>query len=788
MAGDEIGRTQKGNNNAYCQDNELSWIDWNLDDEARGLLEFTRMVIAHRFRHPLFRRLTYFRGRAVHEDSEKDITWLHPEGPEMDDEEWAQGHARCLGAHLSGRGLSERDEHGVPVEDDDLMLLLNAHHETIDFRLGDASRPRMGRAHRYVERNRNECGRLVSRRRRLSPAGSHGGAAATLARHVIATYPMPFGAQPTPSGVRFALWAPGAHSVALLLDGPDASRAMAMPARGDGWYELTVTDARAGTRYRYRIDDDLAIPDPAARFAPGDVHGDAEVIDPAAFDWTDDAWTGRPWHETVIYELHVGTFTPEGTYAAVEARLPALKALGITAIELMPLADFPGTRNWGYDGVLLYAPDASYGTPAELKHLVAAAHAQGLMVFLDVVYNHFGPEGNYLHRLAPAFFTDRHATPWGAGLNFDGGDSRTVRDFFVHNALYWLTEFRFDGLRLDAVHAIRDESELHLLNELAHAVASGPGRQRHIHLVLENDRNESRRLARDRERRATTFTAQWNDDFHHVMHHLLTGERHDYYRDYAATPLAHLGRCLAAGLRLPGRGLGASPPAAARRAEPHAPRRCLRELPAEPRPGGQSRLRRAAHRARTGERAARRPSACCCSRRAIPLLFMGEEYGAATPFLFFCDFEPALQEAVRNGRRAEFAEIADRAADASIPDPCVEATRQRSTLDWTSRNAPAHAAWLAMYRELLALRAQHVVPLLPHLTPAAARFEIEGKGALRVEWPADDGRVLVLDLLLPAGRAVALRPLPPTAETLWHYMPEDADAWHVRFHIALPTA
>jgi len=604
---------------------------------------------------------------------------------------------------------------------------------------------------------------------------------------VNAAHAMPFGTELTPAGVRFALWAPGARQVRLLLDDATGRRDVAMPARDGGWFELTVPGARAGARYRYRIDDELAIPDPAARFVPGDVHGESEVVDPAAFAWTDDAWTGRPWHEAVIYELHVGTFTPEGTYAAIEPRLPALAALGVTAIELMPLADFPGKRNWGYDGVLLFAPDATYGTPAELKHLVDAAHAHGLMMFLDVVYNHLGPEGNYLHRLAPPFFTDRHATPWGAALNFDGADSRSVRDFFVHNALFWLDEYRFDGLRLDAVHAIRDDSDLHLLNELAHAVANGPGRHRHVHLVLENDRNESRRLARDRERRATTFTAQWNDDFHHVMHHLLTGERHDYYRDYADTPLAHLGRCLAEGFAYQG-----EPSAHRRNAGRGEP---SRTLPADAFVNFLQNHDQVGNRA-FGERlAALAPRAALHASvgvlllaPAIPLLFMGEEFGAATPFLFFCDFAPGLADAVRNGRRAEFAELVGRAALADIPDPCAAATRERSTLDWASRNEPAHARWLALYRELLALRARHVVPLLPHLTAAAARFEIAAPGALAVTWPADDGRALHLELRLPPARGRPLSPVSADADVLWHYDPGDPAGWQVRFHIARATS
>ncbi len=598
---------------------------------------------------------------------------------------------------------------------------------------------------------------------------------------------MPFGTEIGPAGVRFALWAPGAAKVGLLLDGAGPEAALPLPARGDGWYEAVVPQARAGTRYRYRIDDALCVPDPAARFAPGDVHGEAQVIDPAAFDWPDDAWTGRPWHEAIIYELHVGTFTPEGTFAALQARLPALAALGVTAIELMPLADFPGARNWGYDGVLLFAPDATYGTPDDLKRLVAAAHAEGLMVFLDVVYNHFGPEGNYLHRLAPAFFTDRHVTPWGAGLNFDGNDSRTVRDFFVHNALYWLTEYRFDGLRLDAVHAIVDDSELHLLNELAHAVANGPGRHRRVHLVLENDRNEARRLARDRERHATTFTAQWNDDFHHVLHHLLTGEQQDYYVDYASTPLARLGRCLAEGFAYQGE--ASAHRRNALRGEPS------NTLPADAFVNFLQNHDQVGNRA-FGERLVRlaRPAALRAAvgvlllSPAIPLLFMGEEFGAATPFLFFCDFEPGLAQAVRDGRRAEFAELIGAAAAVEVPDPCSASSREHSVLDWASRNSSPHAEWLALYRELLSLRAGHIVPLIPHLVPGRARFRVEAEGALVVAWPAEDGRRLVLELRLPEAAGVPLASIPEPAEVLWHYAPDDAAAWRVRFHVTRGAA
>jgi malto-oligosyltrehalose trehalohydrolase len=275
-------------------------------------------------------------------------------------------------------------------------------------------------------------------------------------------------------------------------------------------------------------------------------------VDPGAFDWQDEGWPGRPWEEAVVYELHVGTFSPEGTFAGVERRLDYLASLGVTAIELMPVGDFPGRWSWGYDGVLPFAPDASYGRPEDLKRLVQAAHARGLMVLLDVVYNHFGPEGNYLHVFArDAFFTERHHTPWGAAINFDGPGAALVRRFFVDNALYWIEEYHFDGLRLDAVHAICDDSATHVLEEIAANVRAGPGRERQVHLVLENDANQSRFLARDANA-GRAVTAQWNDDLHHALHAILTGEADGYYADYAAAPQAHLGRCLAEGFAYQG--------------------------------------------------------------------------------------------------------------------------------------------------------------------------------------------------------------------------------------------
>src|SRR5216684_6511158 len=282
---------------------------------------------------------------------------------------------------------------------------------------------------------------------------------------------MPFGAECRDDGsVRFRLWAPAARRVDLSVTGAKRSTRLPLKQRGEGWFELLTDAAKPGSQYRFRIDDAQDVPDPASRFQPKDVHGPSEVIDPEAFDWQDDEWRGRAWDEAVIYELHVGAFTSSGKFSSVRGRLDYLADLGITAIELMPVADFPGKRNWGYDGVLIFAPDSRYGRPEDLKRLVDACHARDLAVFLDVVYNHFGPEGNYLHVYAEHFFTERHHTPWGAAINFDGETAQPVREFYVENALYWLEEFHFDGLRFDAVHAIRDDSQRPILREIAETV------------------------------------------------------------------------------------------------------------------------------------------------------------------------------------------------------------------------------------------------------------------------------------------------------------------------------
>ncbi|MEW6638391.1 MAG: malto-oligosyltrehalose trehalohydrolase [Actinomycetota bacterium] len=557
---------------------------------------------------------------------------------------------------------------------------------------------------------------------------------------MIRRHRLPLGAEYLGDGrTSFSLWAPAARDVELVLEG-DARR---MERGEDGVFSLTA-GARPGARYRYRIDGETEVPDPASRFQPEDVHGPSAVVDPAAFDWSDEGWKGRPWHEAVVYELHVGAFSPEGTFEGVRERLDELARLGVTAIELMPLSDFPGARNWGYDGVLPYAPDSSYGTPEDLKRLVQAAHGRDIMVLLDVVYNHFGPEGNYLYAYAPRFFTERHETPWGAAVNFDDADSEMVREFFVHNALYWIEEYGFDGLRLDAVHAIKDDSERHFLVELAERVRRGPGRERHVHLVLENEENQASLLRRTGEGR-NLYDAQWNDDVHHALHVALTGEGAAYYADYADAPVRHLGRCLAEGFAYQG---DPSRHRGDRRGEPSAdlsPPAFIAFLQNHDQIGNRAFGERISELA--APEAVRAASAIYLLSPQVPMIFMGEEWAASSPFLFFCDFEGDLAHLVTEGRREEFAkfpEFSDPKTRERIPDPSAAGTFEASRLDWAERGDPEHAAWLDLYRELLALRRERIAPRLAGVPGGEARYRLVGERGVRVQWTLGDGSLLTL--------------------------------------------
>jgi maltooligosyltrehalose trehalohydrolase len=556
---------------------------------------------------------------------------------------------------------------------------------------------------------------------------------------------MPFGAELQADGsTSFRLWAPSVPKaeveieIELGIEQGDSARRHPMTRRGDGWHEAIIEGVGAGTRYRYVVNDGLKVPDPASRYNPDDVHGASMVMDMHRHKWRDTEWRGRPWSEAVVYELHVGAFTPQGTYAAAAEHLQQLAELGITAIELMPLADFPGTRNWGYDGVLQFAPDSSYGHPDELKSLIDRAHELGLMVMLDVVYNHFGPDGNYLYAYCPEFFNSKHHTPWGSAINFDGESNETVRRFFSENALYWIEEFHFDGLRMDAVDRIRDDSPQHIMCEVAQVLRNGPGRTRQVHVVIENDVNEASRLERHSGGAPKCATAQWNDGLHHAAHVVLTGQVDGYYDDFAADPIGLLARSLAEGFAYQGEH-------SVHRDAPHG-------SPSAHLPSGAF-VSCLQNHDQIGNRAfGERIDALADSRRIeavhaclllsphVPLLFMGEEFAASTPFLFFCDFHGELGAAVSNGRRQEFARFAhfaDKSARLAIPDPNDASTFEASKLRWAERDASPHRERVAFMRRLLELRATHLVPRLAGQLRGGI-YSAEA-GLLRVEWLLGDG-------------------------------------------------
>ena len=561
--------------------------------------------------------------------------------------------------------------------------------------------------------------------------------------------------------MRFRLWAPDAAAngqpIRLEIAGLGALPMCAVapgPGEREGWFEA-VAPCCPSARYWFRLDDGTTVPDPASRAQANDAGGASLVCDPRAYTWCHPYWQGRPWHEAVIYEMHVGLC---GGYAGATRQLPRLAAFGFTAVELMPLAEFPGGRNWGYDGVLPFAPECSYGTPIELRALVDCAHGLGMMVLLDVVYNHFGPEGNFLHQYASAFFRDDVRTPWGAAIDFRRPE---VRRFFTENALYWLEDFRFDGLRLDAVHAIVDEG---WLRELAVEVRTRHP-ERHIHLVLENDDNEAALLS-------AGFDAQWNDDGHHALHVLLTGEHDGYYGDYArpagdgdaraAAPasaaLGHLARVLAEGFAYQGeisptRSVPGSEPV--RRGQPSAalaPTAFVLFLQNHDQTGNRAFGERLATLASPDALRAAVLLQLLCPQ--VPLVFMGEEYGAQTPFLYFTSHPPELAEAVRAGRQREFSMMAalrDPARAAQIPDPNDPATFEASRPPLEGDNA-----WSQYYRALLAIRRSELVPRLAGSASAGVR--IVGEAALAASWRLGDGALLTIWINFASAPAPSVSP------------------------------
>ena len=532
-----------------------------------------------------------------------------------------------------------------------------------------------------------------------------------------------FGAVPSRDGVRFRVWAPAAHGVELRVRRGSRVESHQPLKDDEGIWTAHVTAARPGDQYAYVLDDGEPLPDPASRCQPDGVHGWSEIVDPCAFAWRDDAWKRLDPRDAVLYELHVGTFTPEGTFAAAAERLEDVRDLGVTAIEIMPVADFPGSRNWGYDGVCLFAPARAYGRPDDLRALVDRAHRLGLAVVLDVVYNHFGPEGAYLHRFAPAFFTDRHTTPWGVAINLDGPGSSVVRRFITDNALHWIDEYHIDGLRLDATHALVDEGPRPFVAELVaacHRYEAGhryeaSHRYTQIHtdtdddvphhvLVYAEDHRNLAHMVEDAALGGWDVDGVWADDFHHIMRRMIAGDAYGYYGDYGGSTeeLATALRdgWLYSGQRSPTKGQprGTDPSRVA-----------LRRLVICLQNHDQIGNRALGDRIHRGVDPAvwRAAVALLLTAPMTPLLFMGQEWSAGTPFLFFTDFEPELGRKVVEGRRREFREFPEFSTPegaARIPDSQATETFEASKLRWSERTRPEHACVLALHRELLRLR------------------------------------------------------------------------------------
>jgi len=577
-------------------------------------------------------------------------------------------------------------------------------------------------------------------------------------------YRLPFGAEYLGNGrTSFRLWAPLAKTASVLIDG---QRKVSMAPADDGWFEVE-TDCEARSQYRYvlmsQTDGEISVPDPASRGQAGDVHADSVVIDASAYEWQTVDWRGRPWHETVLYELHVGAL---GGFAGVLQRLPELAELGITAIELMPVAEFPGAYNWGYDGVLPYAPDASYGTPEQLKQLIDTAHGLGMMVFLDVVYNHFGPDGNYLNSYAAPFFRTDTTTPWGETIDFRRPE---VADFFAQNALYWLQEYRFDGLRLDAVHAISEQGWLRdLARKVRRAIEQEDAdiglSRRHVHLVLEHDGNAASLLdgGAGKPGEGDKYDAQWNDDGHHVLHVLLTGETGGYYSDYAVQPAEKLARCLREGFVYQGE------------PSPYRDNEVRGESSVELPPtsfvlflqnhdqignrGQGERLTALAH-----PDALRAAQALLLLSPQIPMLFMGEEYGAPQPFYYFTSHaDEKLADAVRNGRRKEFSrfpEFSDPQALDALPDPNSFSTFMASIPEPVSPEEDKSAGqWMGWCYRLLQIRREAITPYLPGAVALDA--QAIGLKAVYARWRLNNGTVLNITVNLGE------QPLRESLETL----------------------
>ncbi|EPY9615239.1 malto-oligosyltrehalose trehalohydrolase [Enterobacter cloacae] len=527
--------------------------------------------------------------------------------------------------------------------------------------------------------------------------------------------------------VRFRVWAEGQQQLTLRL----AERDLPMTAVGNGWCQIDVPDVTHGTEYQFVLQDGMAVPDPASRAQKGDVNGPSVVIDPGRYQPINPDWAGRPWEETVIYELHIGTFTPQGTFRAAIDKLPYLAELGITQLEVMPVSQFGGSRGWGYDGVLLYAPHSAYGTPEDFHAFIDAAHGLGLSVVLDIVLNHFGPEGNYLPLLSPAFFDAQRMTPWGNGIAYE---REPVRHYILDAPLFWLTEYRLDGLRFDAIDQIKDTASKHILQQIAETIREALP-DRHIHLTTEDSRNVIFLHPRDEKGATPLFTAEWNDDFHNAAHVFATGETHAYYQDFAFEPEKKFARALAEGFVYQGEVSLQTGHSRGVECHTQPPTFFVDFIQNHDQTGNRAQGERLITLA--GADKTRVLLAALLLSPHIPLLFMGEEYGETNPFLFFTDFHGDLAKAVREGRAKEF--TGHSGHDGDVPDPNDEQTFARSKLDWHNVTTAQGKSWLRFTRSLLVLRHRYLVPLLRPGGTVEGKIVKTAPGMVAVSWSFPTG-------------------------------------------------
>ena len=558
----------------------------------------------------------------------------------------------------------------------------------------------------------------------------------------------------------FSFWAPDAKNVKLYIQNKDNTYSeFEMERDENSVYKATVNNVEKNSLYFYKIDDSFSVPDPASNYQPFDVFGPSQIIDHNKFDWENDhKWKGIEWKDSIIYEIHIGTFTKEGTFKAVEQKLDYLKDLGISAIELMPIGDFPGNRNWGYDGVLIYAPDSSYGTPDELKSLIKTAHKKGMAVYLDVVYNHFGPDGNFLYTYAKSkFFSDKHITPWGDGINFE---NKYVRNFFINNAIFWLTEYHFDGLRFDAAHAIYDDIKPDILTEISEKVRKKIGDKRKIHLILENDDNCTRYLDTTKK---GYYDAQWNDDFHHCAHIFLTGEKDSYYKDYTSEETGkstayYMARTLAEGFAYQGeKSIYRNGAKRGNISKGLSPIRFIDFIQNHDQVGNRA----------FGERITQ-----ICKKEilnpieyiyllspSIPLIFMGEEWGSSTPFYFFCNFNEELSKLVDLGRKEDIKKNRQNIEQKElkrIPVPSKIQTFTDSKLNWEDLSKKENNIVLEKYQNLIKTRKEKIIPIIDDIKET--RFEVFDEHSFIVEWVLENKKYKKLILIANISKNELKRP------------------------------